>query len=57
MAGRILLFICLVAIIIACNVDAESRPAAVIVASGCFFFALFLFIIAQLIHIRAALEK
>jgi len=57
MAGTILLVISLIAIIIVWAGDSDIRPAATIVAGGCFFFALFLFLIAQLIHIRANTEK
>lgn len=55
MAGTILLLISFFAIWAA--ISPEIRLAAGIVAGGCFFFALFLFLIAQLLHIRAALEK
>ena len=57
LAGTMILMVSLIAILIAWKGDSDIRPAAGIVAGGCFFFALFLFLIAQLIYIRAALEK
>lgn len=57
MAGTFLLIVSLIALIIVWTGDSDIRPAATIVAGGCFFFALFLFVIAQLIHIRANTGK
>lgn len=57
MAGTFLLIVSLIALFIVWTGDSDIRPAATIVAGGFFFFALFLFVIAQLIHIRANTEK
>lgn len=57
MVGTFLLIVSLIALIIVWTGDSDIRPSATIVSGGCFFFALFLFVIAQLIHIRANTEK